>query len=113
MKNALAVTLAGLLALALVACSSGDDDAPRTPSGDASASSGAAAESTPARPIDRGPYGGLVAGEAAPEFVGTQEWFNSEPLTLEGLIGAGQVVLVDFWTYSCVNCQRTLPYVRE
>ena len=113
MKNALAVTLAGLLALALVACSSAEDAATTTPSGDASASSGAAAESTPARPIDRGPYGGLVAGEAAPEFVGTQEWFNSEPLTLEGLLGAGQVVLVDFWTYSCVNCQRTLPYVRE
>lgn len=38
------------------------------------------------------------------------EWFNSSPLTLEGL--KGKVVLVDFWTYSCVNCLRTLPYLR-
>jgi thiol-disulfide isomerase/thioredoxin len=37
-------------------------------------------------------------------------WLNSEPLTAEGL--AGRVVLVDFWTYSCVNWLRTLPYVR-
>ena len=37
-------------------------------------------------------------------------WLNSEPLTAEGL--RGRVVLVDFWTYSCVNWLRTLPYVR-
>jgi thiol-disulfide isomerase/thioredoxin len=37
-------------------------------------------------------------------------WLNSEPLTAEAL--AGRVVLVDFWTYSCVNWLRTLPYVR-
>jgi thiol-disulfide isomerase/thioredoxin len=37
-------------------------------------------------------------------------WLNSEPLTAEGL--RGRIVLVDFWTYSCVNWLRTLPYVR-
>lgn len=37
-------------------------------------------------------------------------WFNSKPLTAEDL--AGKVILADFWTYSCVNCQRTLPYLR-
>lgn len=37
-------------------------------------------------------------------------WFNSPPLTLEGL--KGKAVLVDFWTYSCINCIRTLPYLR-
>src|SRR5690242_1973272 len=37
-------------------------------------------------------------------------WLNSEPLTAEGL--RGRVVLVDFWTYSCINWLRTLPYVR-
>jgi len=37
-------------------------------------------------------------------------WLNSEPLTEDGL--RGRVVLVDFWTYSCVNWLRTLPYVR-
>lgn len=48
---------------------------------------------------------------AAPEITGIQEWINSEPLTLAGL--KGKVVLVDFWTYSCINCIRTLPYVEK
>lgn len=46
----------------------------------------------------------------APELAGTGEWFNSNPLTLEEL--RGKVVLVDFWTYSCINCIRTLPYLQ-
>jgi len=46
----------------------------------------------------------------APEFTGIDHWLNSKPLTLADL--RGKVVLVDFWTYSCVNCVRTLPYLR-
>jgi cytochrome c biogenesis protein CcdA/thiol-disulfide isomerase/thioredoxin len=49
----------------------------------------------------------------APEFVDNQQWFNTpgdRPLTLRGL--RGRVVLVDFWTYSCINCLRTLPYLK-
>jgi cytochrome c biogenesis protein CcdA/thiol-disulfide isomerase/thioredoxin len=46
----------------------------------------------------------------APDFKGISLWLNSEPLTLAQL--RGKVVLVDFWTYSCVNCLRTLPHVR-
>jgi hypothetical protein len=45
-----------------------------------------------------------------PSFTGATGWLNSEPLTPEGL--RGRVVLVDFWTYTCVNWLRTLPYVR-
>ena len=48
----------------------------------------------------------------APQFVGTQRWFNTPgdgPLSLTAL--RGHVVLVDFWTYSCINCIRTLPYL--
>jgi cytochrome c biogenesis protein CcdA/thiol-disulfide isomerase/thioredoxin len=48
----------------------------------------------------------------APEFTDTEKWFNTSggrPLTLKGL--RGRVVLVDFWTYSCINCIRTLPYL--
>jgi cytochrome c biogenesis protein CcdA/thiol-disulfide isomerase/thioredoxin len=47
---------------------------------------------------------------SAPEIAGATEWLNSPPLTLEKL--KGKVVLVDFWTYSCINCLRTLPFVR-
>jgi thiol-disulfide isomerase/thioredoxin len=50
-----------------------------------------------------------VEGRLAP-FAGATRWLNSEPLTPEGL--RGRVVLVDFWTYTCVNWLRTLPYVR-
>jgi cytochrome c biogenesis protein CcdA/thiol-disulfide isomerase/thioredoxin len=49
----------------------------------------------------------------APEFVGNEQWFNTpgdRPLRLSGL--RGRVVLVDFWTYSCINCIRTLPYLK-
>jgi len=49
---------------------------------------------------DRGP---------APDFNGISHWLNSNPLTMADL--KGKVVLVDFWTYSCVNCVRTLPHV--
>lgn len=45
----------------------------------------------------------------APEITGIEGWINSAPLTMAGL--KGKVVLVDFWTYSCINCVRTLPYV--
>src|SRR4029077_17391667 len=43
----------------------------------------------------------------APELSGGGNWFNSPPLTMEKL--GGTVVLIDFWTYSCINCLRTLP----
>jgi len=47
----------------------------------------------------------------APNFVGLSNWFNSAPLSLPAL--RGKVVLVDFWTYGCVNCVNTLPHVTE
>lgn len=52
----------------------------------------------------------LNVNYAAPELVEPQNWINSEPLTLEGL--KGKVVMIDFWTYSCINCIRTLPALR-
>ena len=48
---------------------------------------------------------------AAPEIVGITEWINSPPLKIAQL--KGKVVLVDFWTYSCINCLRTLPFLKE
>jgi thiol-disulfide isomerase/thioredoxin len=45
----------------------------------------------------------------APEFAGIENWLNSPPLTLASQ--RGKVVLVDFWTYTCINCIRTLAYV--
>jgi len=50
-----------------------------------------------------------VEGEL-PSLEGATQWFNSPPLSAQSL--RGKVVLVDFWTYSCINCIRSLPYVR-
>jgi cytochrome c biogenesis protein CcdA/thiol-disulfide isomerase/thioredoxin len=52
-----------------------------------------------------------AVGRQAPDFVGIADWLNTSPLTMQQL--AGNVVLVDFWTYSCINCVRTLPYVTQ
>src|SRR5438874_2111343 len=46
----------------------------------------------------------------APDFLGISHWLNSKPLSITDL--RGKVVLVDFWTYSCINCLRTLPHLR-
>jgi cytochrome c biogenesis protein CcdA/thiol-disulfide isomerase/thioredoxin len=55
---------------------------------------------------------GLPVLGKAPDFTGNQRWFNTSggrPLALAGL--RGRVVLIDFWTYTCINCLRTLPYL--
>lgn len=54
---------------------------------------------------------GSTRNEPAPEFTGIAGWLNSEPLTVAGL--RNKVVLVDFWAYSCVNCVRTFPGLRQ
>ena len=62
---------------------------------------------------DSEPSAGLPVLGKAPDFVGNSHWFNTPanaPLDLEGL--RGKVVLIDFWTYTCINCIRTLPYLR-
>jgi cytochrome c biogenesis protein CcdA/thiol-disulfide isomerase/thioredoxin len=61
---------------------------------------GRAAEGAQALPVEG----------AMPQLTGAVEWLNSPPLTNEEL--KGNVVLIDFWTYSCINCLRTIPYVR-
>lgn len=54
---------------------------------------------------------GLWRTYSAPPIQGIEAWINSPPLALTNL--KGKVVLIDFWTYSCINCIRTLPYVSD
>ena len=54
--------------------------------------------------------GGKI-GTPMPQFDGIADWINSKPLTAESL--KGKVVLIDFWTYSCINCVRTLPILKK
>jgi cytochrome c biogenesis protein CcdA/thiol-disulfide isomerase/thioredoxin len=60
------------------------------------------------KPADQS--GDLPVEGALPPLAGVTEWLNSPALTPEGL--KGKVVLIDFWTYSCINCLRAIPYVR-
>ena len=52
-----------------------------------------------------------LEGTLAPEFAGIESWIGSEPVTLASL--QGKIILIDFWTYSCINCIRTLPFILE
>jgi cytochrome c biogenesis protein CcdA/thiol-disulfide isomerase/thioredoxin len=56
------------------------------------------------------PARGLPDYGAAPALAKTGHWFNTQPLTLQKL--RGKVVLIDFWTYSCINCLRTIPHLK-
>jgi cytochrome c biogenesis protein CcdA/thiol-disulfide isomerase/thioredoxin len=77
----------------------------------ASVHGGTAAHSETAAP----PGSSLPKLGGAPEIQGTQKWFNTpgdRPLTLASLRAQHRVVLVDFWTYTCINCIRTLPQLK-
>jgi len=72
---------------------------------------GEVASNSNAPPSSATPFRSELAVEGrAPSLDGAVEWLNTPPLTIEKL--RGKVVLVDFWTYSCINCIRTIPYVR-
>ncbi|MCI0438580.1 MAG: redoxin domain-containing protein [Chloroflexi bacterium] len=66
-----------------------------------------AASPTPVAPPSQQSQG------SAAELAGISGWINSEPFTLQQIREQGKVVLIDFWTYTCVNCIRTLPYLRS
>jgi thiol-disulfide isomerase/thioredoxin len=74
----------------------------------------AAAASVAALTFAAPPLGGETPAGAtrqAPAFKNIDTWLNSQPLKMEEL--RGKVVLVDFWTYTCINCLNHLPYVKE
>lgn len=129
-RNLLSITALSLVfALALVACggANGTDttDEP-TPTPRATATPSVASvdtedapppptpapdpTATPAPDPLAGPQG--QEGLLAPDLAGISSFINTEPFTLEELRG-DKVVLIDFWTYTCVNCIRTLPFIKE
>ena len=114
---AMAAALVGLLFL-VAACGSSDSAAagnqsatettPPTQGSESSPIAGLTANSSVAN-VDR-KVGGEV-GDLAPEFGGIEAWINGGPLAMEEL--RGQVVLIDFWTYTCINCIRTFPFLKQ
>ena len=96
----------------------GTDAATPAPSADGVAATAARAEDpTPVAPVNAqgaapatpAPSGALLAPYR--ELTGLTGWVNSPPLTISGELSRGRVVLIDFWTYTCINCIRTFPYL--
>jgi len=56
-------------------------------------------------------FSASMTGQQAPEFSQLRGWINTPPLTMKEL--RGKVVLLDFWTFSCINCVRTLPHMKQ
>ena len=120
--------LAVLVTIA-AACSTGEDSsqpAPQQPAAVAAAPTSAptppptSAPTPPPAPTDvpatatsvPEPAAVAAAGTQAPELQETGGWINTDPFTLGGIQEQNKVVLIDFWTYTCINCIRTLPYLR-
>ena len=132
MRRLAPIALILLFATGIAACGGGGDQSEPDVSPTESASPESADAAVPASTIDEsqvavalGESGedepdtpapslatsSLGPGAQAPELRRTGEWINSEPFTLESQ--RGNVVLIDFWTYTCINCIRTLPYLKE
>ena len=125
--------LAAAAAIAAFAAACGDSEPTPTPAPDEPTPSGAASptptpaddpEPSPAAPtptpfipapdaleVDVSGRVGGAPGDTAPQFAGISTWINSDPLTMDEL--RGEIVLIDFWTYTCINCIRTIPYLRD
>ena len=80
-------------------------------SGDSAASSSTADMTATARAV-RQTNSNTRSGPAL-DVVGIASWINSEPVSIQEELDKNNVVLVDFWTYTCVNCIRTLPFLKE
>jgi len=65
---------------------------------------------TEMKPVNNQTDEDMAVNAVVPDFSGASAWIDSPPLTMASL--RGKVVLVDFWTYSCINCLRTLPYIK-
>ena len=116
--------VAVLLILAVTAAACGSESAPAGEDNTATASEEVMSDTTATTDPTAEPSGPVetptpkvfsdVAGEVgslAPDLSGISGWINTDEFTLASL--RGEVVLIDFWTYTCVNCLRTLPYLRE
>ncbi len=100
-RSRLLAGLALLVLLLVTAACAGSEDA--SDAGDAAQPGpGATAQPTPRPSV-----------EPEHELRGLGEWFNSEPFTIAEQLQRGNIVLIDFWTYTCINCVRTLPYLRD
>jgi thiol-disulfide isomerase/thioredoxin len=111
----------GLVGLLFLVAACGSSDSVETTGQPAISATGAPTQESAAAPtaavatksatVNANRKVGGEVGDLAPEFGGIDAWINGNPLTMEEL--RGQVVLIDFWTYTCINCIRTFPYLKQ
>ena len=115
-RFSVAVLVAGLVAFGAVACGGDDPTAQPEPTEPPQVELATAiVEPTPTPSPTATPAPAASSSKAASnlEVKDIHGWINSEPTTIAELTAEGNVVLVDFWTYTCVNCLRTLPFLKE
>ncbi|MBM3945423.1 MAG: thioredoxin family protein [SAR202 cluster bacterium] len=104
----------GIVAVVSAACSSGEPAAPAATQTQAGQQADATAANTATGGEEAEPVvstGRTGSEKLAPDLKAIDGWINTGAFTLESL--RGQIVLVDFWTYTCINCIRTLPYLKD
>ena len=123
-RTKLPVLIAALLGLVFLVAACGGSDSVETtettgqptssattaPTQEPAAAPTAGVATKPATANANRKVGGEV-GDLVPEFGGIDAWINGDPLIMEEL--RGQVVLIDFWTYTCINCIRTFPFLKQ
>ena len=123
-RTELPVLIAALLGLVFLVAACGGSDSVETtetngqptssaitaPTQEPAAAPTAGVATKPATVNANRKVGGEV-GDLVPEFGGIDAWINGDPLIMEEL--RGQVVLIDFWTYTCINCIRTFPFLKQ
>ncbi|NQW16718.1 MAG: redoxin domain-containing protein [Chloroflexi bacterium] len=110
------IVIFGVVLLLAIACGSDSSSAePTSPVDFVAPTVNVPEDLPPARPTSTPELAadGLIINAGGPELTNNQKWFNSEPTSIGTLNNQGQVVLIDFWTYTCINCIRTLPFLLE
>lgn len=105
-RPGLAISAMSFAVAFAIGCGGSDSASAGTPSSSIqSEGSGAQVDASPVITFRRpGP---------ALDVVGIEDWINSEPISIQETLDSNKVVLVDFWTYTCVNCLRTLPFLQD
>jgi thiol-disulfide isomerase/thioredoxin len=105
-----AVAAAALVAVRVSTNANAADKVKTAASAVAKPATKSVAKTTPVKAVETIAYNVKEPYPAA-ELVGLQNWVNSNPQTIAGL--KGKVVIVNFWTFGCINCQNTIPHVKE
>jgi len=103
------LSFVALVTLLAAACGSSTGEADSTePDSEAASGADDVSSGDAALTIEPSPTRSVLL----PEIYEISNWINSEPTTIEAELDAGNVVLIDFWTYTCVNCLRTMPHLK-